>query len=133
MLVSALRTGSAIAILVGAPFTFGALIGISAPRIWIAYASAGAGTALMFLTEYLQIGALVALKRTVAYLLLALGITCFTICAAFAKARHSWALLVVGTLGLLLWCWALTRWVDLRMDKWSEASPQRSDNRGRGP
>ncbi len=119
-LIATLRTAAAGAILFGAPFSFGVLIGISEPRVWIAHVALGVGTAVMLLTNS-RTGALIALKRTLGYLLLAAGLFVFAIAAAWAKVLHSWVLLGAGALGLFLWIWALTRWVDLRLDRWEAA------------
>lgn len=122
-LIATLRTAAACAILLGAPFSFVVLIGISQPRAWIAQAALGAGIAVMLLTEW-RGGAMIALKRTLGYLLLAAGVTAFAFAAAWANALHSWVLFGAGTLGLFLWSWALTRWVDLRVDRWDAAGLQ---------
>jgi hypothetical protein len=106
-----------------APFSFVVLIGISQPRVWIAQAALGAGTAVMLLTEW-RGGAMIALKRTLGYLLLAAGVTAFAIAAAWANVLHSWVLFGAGALGFFLWSWALTRWVDLRVDHWDAAGLQ---------
>jgi len=122
-LIATLRTAAACAILGVAPFSFLALIGISQPRVWIAHAALGAGTAVMLLTEW-RAGAMIALKRTLGYLLLAAGVTAFAIAAAWAEVLHSWVLVGAAALALFLWSWALTRWVDLRVDHWEAADLQ---------
>jgi hypothetical protein len=116
-LIAALRTFAAFAILIGAPFSLGVLIGISQPRVWIAHASLGAGVAVMLLTEW-RAGAMIALKRTLGYLLLAAEITAIAIAAAWVSDLRSWVLFGAGVVGLFLLSRALTRWVDLRVDHW---------------
>jgi hypothetical protein len=122
-LIATLRTSSACAILFGAPFSLLVLIGISQPRVWIAQAALGAGLAVMLLTEW-RAGAIIALKRTLGYLLLAAGVTGFAIAVTWAEVLHSWVLCGAGVLGLFLWSWALARWVDLRVDRWDAAGLQ---------
>jgi hypothetical protein len=117
MLIATLRTAAACAILGVAPFSFLVFIGISQPRVWIAYAALGAGTTVMFLVEW-RAGAMIAFKRTLGYLLLAAGVTAFAVSVAWAQVLHSWVLFSAGVLGLFLWSWVLTRWVDLRIDHW---------------
>ena len=110
----------------GVNFSILGLIGISYPREWIAQTALGAGTAMMLLSEW-RAGARIALKRTLGYMLLAAGITAFGIAAGWADVLHSWVLLGAGALGFVLWCWALTRWVDLRVDRWEVAGPPPQD------